>query len=57
MQSNVKDAVKIISEKIPMKRIGAPSELANVVLFLASTESSYCTGSTFVADGGMILIQ
>jgi 3alpha(or 20beta)-hydroxysteroid dehydrogenase len=57
MQSNVEEAVKIISEKIPMKRIGAPSELTNVVLFLASTESSYCTGSTFVADGGMILTQ
>lgn len=57
MQSNVADAVKIISEKIPMKRIGAPSELTNVVLFLASTESSYCTGSTFVADGGMVLTQ
>lgn len=57
MQSNVEEAVKIISEKIPMKRIGAPSELTNVVLFLASTESSYCTGSTFVADGGMVLTQ
>jgi 3alpha(or 20beta)-hydroxysteroid dehydrogenase len=39
---------------LPLGRIAKPVELARVALFLASDESSYCTGSEFVADGGML---
>ena len=37
---------------VPMGRIGRPEEIASLALFLASDESSFSTGSEFVADGG-----
>jgi NAD(P)-dependent dehydrogenase (short-subunit alcohol dehydrogenase family) len=39
---------------IPMRRYARADEIARVMLFLASEESSYCTGATFVADGGVL---
>ncbi|NLR73052.1 glucose 1-dehydrogenase [Novosphingobium sp. ERN07] len=41
-------------ERIPMQRFGEVEEIAATVVFLASDESSYMTGSELVVDGGLI---
>jgi 3alpha(or 20beta)-hydroxysteroid dehydrogenase len=38
--------------KIPAGRVGTPEDIANLMVFLASDESSYFTGADFVVDGG-----
>jgi len=40
--------------RIPLRRVGKPEEVSNLVLFLASEQSSYMTGSTVVIDGGWL---
>ncbi|WP_029036251.1 SDR family NAD(P)-dependent oxidoreductase [Salinimicrobium xinjiangense] len=41
-------------QHIPMKRAGKPEEIAKMAVFLASSDSDYVTGSTFVVDGGLM---
>ena len=45
-----------IMSKIPMSRMGDPAEVAAVVKFLASKESSYITGQTIHVNGGMLMV-
>ena len=41
-----------LADVTPAKRMGTSDEVANLVVFLASDESSYCTGAVFPVDGG-----
>ncbi|WP_431808727.1 glucose 1-dehydrogenase [Lysinibacillus sphaericus] len=53
VQEDTKAAVEEFSKHIPLKRVAQPEEVSNMVLFLASDESSYSTGSEFIIDGGL----
>src|SRR5262249_1711962 len=42
------------TQRIPMRRLGRPEEVAAAVLFLASAQASYITGATLKIDGGIL---
>jgi 3alpha(or 20beta)-hydroxysteroid dehydrogenase len=44
--------MSLVGAMTPMGRVGQPEEVAQLVVFLASDESSYCTGGEFAVDGG-----
>lgn len=50
----MEQAMAAIAATIPLGRIAAPREIANVILFLASDEASFVTGAEFVVDGGSL---
>ena len=56
MTNILKDEVKEeIAKNIPLKRMGTPEDVARVVKFLASEDSSYVTGQVIHVDGGMLM--
>ena len=57
MSNELNDEVKKqMKFSIPLGRLGAPNDGANLVCFLASDEAGYITGQTFNVDGGMVMI-
>lgn len=56
MTDVLKDDVKEnIAKQIPLNRMGSAQDVANVVKFLASEDSSYITGQVINIDGGMLM--
>ncbi len=56
MTDVLKDEIKEnIAKNIPLKRMGNAKDVANLVNFLASNESSYITGQVINVDGGMLM--
>jgi meso-butanediol dehydrogenase/(S,S)-butanediol dehydrogenase/diacetyl reductase len=49
---NTAELRRSLEQRQAMERLGKPIEIARAMLFLASDESSFCTGSMLVADGG-----
>ncbi|NJM83233.1 MAG: SDR family oxidoreductase [Tabrizicola sp.] len=48
------EAMKMVMSRTPLKRLGTPREIGEVVAFLASEKASYITGETIYVDGGRL---
>lgn len=52
-EESVQAAIEEFAESIPLKRVGLAEEASKLILFLASADASYSTGSEFTLDGGL----
>jgi NAD(P)-dependent dehydrogenase (short-subunit alcohol dehydrogenase family) len=58
MTANIQQSegfMKTLLQRVPLKRIGDPTDVANTALFLASEEGRYYTGSILHPDGGVVM--
>jgi 3-oxoacyl-[acyl-carrier protein] reductase len=49
------DFIRMMEQAVPLGRLGTPRDIAHAVLFLASEEAAYITGTTLIVDGGQTL--
>jgi len=61
LQRNLEDPVvgkivRAIEKKVPLRRFGEPEEIANVVLFFVSDQSSFVTGQVLSVSGGLTMV-
>ena len=52
LSDDIEGTLDRLAQRQPIGRLGTPEEIAELVVYLASDESAYVTGSVFVADGG-----
>jgi NAD(P)-dependent dehydrogenase (short-subunit alcohol dehydrogenase family) len=52
VQADAPDFVRTLSQKVPLGRVGQPGELVGIMVFLASSASSFITGANIPVDGG-----
>jgi len=51
--TGTQQAKALLTERVPLKRVGTPQEMAEVIKFVASDQASYIVGASISADGGM----
>ncbi|MEM1137031.1 MAG: SDR family oxidoreductase [Bacteroidota bacterium] len=51
---NPDEILQQTAQKLPLKRLGTPEDIAQAVLFLLSEDASWITGSNFTVDGGFL---
>ena len=49
------EQTKAVLDKVPLKRLGKPEEVASMVTYLCSDQAAYITGQVFTVDGGMVM--
>jgi NAD(P)-dependent dehydrogenase (short-subunit alcohol dehydrogenase family) len=52
-ETDLKSVSESLTNQVPIKRFGKPSEIADAVVFLASDESGFTVGSELIIDGGL----
>ena len=53
-QNNTPAQIEVLRQQVPLKRLGAPEDVASIVFYLGSEQNTFITGQSVVADGGFL---